>query len=56
MAGWAAVTGPLLEDCNGWCGWAKMAREVAITMPSDMHLHLRDDAVLHAVAKLSAEW
>ena len=30
--------------------------ELTIPMPSDMHLHLRDDAVLHAVAKLSAEW
>ena len=33
-----------------------MAKELTIPMPDDMHLHLRDDAVLSTVASLSAAW
>ena len=35
---------------------AKMAQELTIAQPCDMHLHLRDDAVLKSVASLSAAW
>jgi len=33
-----------------------MAQELTIKKPCDMHLHLRDDAVLNTVATLSAAW
>ena len=35
---------------------AAPGHEIAIALPSDMHLHLRDDDVLNTVVSLSAAW